>query len=175
MLTHNAWHLALFEFESGDIDAATEIFDEWLLPHADDSLPDAADATALLWRLQQRGVRAGARWQFLSDGWNAALDTAGFWPYLDLHALLAFRAAGHTHRAQHLLLRVAHCAQGTNEIARRARELARPALGAMAAIIDGDASIARQPECAPDCLRALGGSGPQLHIIERMLCAPVDA
>ncbi len=92
MLAHNAWHLAMFELEAGRVDAAAELLDEWVIPHASESAQDAADATALLWRLERAGFDAGVRWPRLSDAWHAR-GGFGFWPYLDLHAAVAFNAA----------------------------------------------------------------------------------
>src|SRR5262245_4200379 len=47
MCTHNAWHLAMFDADDGDIDSALGILDDWLLPASDESAVDACDATGL--------------------------------------------------------------------------------------------------------------------------------
>ena len=122
MLAHNAWHLAMFELEAGRVDAAADVLDEWVLPHARDSAQDAADATALLWRLERAGFDAGGRWSYLSDAWLAR-GGFGFWPYLDLHAAVAFHAARDDTRADALDAAVTARTRRRDLISRRAREV----------------------------------------------------
>ena len=174
MLAHNAWHLALFELESGNVDAAVELLDEWLLPHAADSPLDAADATGLLWRLETRGWRARDRWRFLSDCWNATHGCAGHWPYLDLHAAVAFHGAGHHARLQHLTGQITTCAQGSNAIAMRAREIALPGLSVVAAFMQGEPFAAEHRERLRARVCEIGGSRAQLDIFEQMLQSPEE-
>jgi hypothetical protein len=56
MRTHNAWHLAMFDAEEGNVASALDILDAWLLPASAGSPLDACDAAALLWRLATDGV-----------------------------------------------------------------------------------------------------------------------
>ena len=64
---------------------------------------DAGDAAALLWRLHLEGVDVADRWRPVADLWA---DRAGdaFWPLLDVHAMMAFGAAGRDAEAAALLL-----------------------------------------------------------------------
>ena len=93
MRTHNAWHLAMFDAEDGNVASALDVLDAWLLPASAGSPLDACDATALLWRLAADGVDDEGRWCNVSDAFERTL-TPGFWPYVDLHAALAHLTAG---------------------------------------------------------------------------------
>jgi len=168
MRTHNAWHLAMFDAEEGDVASALGILDAWLLPASARSSLDACDATALLWRLATLGVDDEGRWRTVSDTFERTL-TPGFWPYVDLHAALAHLAAGKQTRAQRLVGAIERCARGENHAALRARHITQPglrALGAWAAGRYGEAAAllaALQP-----FLGAAGGSRVQLGVFKRM-------
>jgi hypothetical protein len=60
------------------------------------------DASAMLWRLQLRGVDVGNRWQALADRWAAVSQTSTY-AFNDLHAMLALVGAGREADAQALL------------------------------------------------------------------------
>jgi hypothetical protein len=132
MRTHNAWHLAMFDVEEGNLASALGILDGWLLPAAVRSPLDACDATALLWRLTLEGVDASVRWRSVSDAFDAAV-TPGFWPFVDLHAALAHLGAGEQARVQQLAEAIAKCARGSDYAALRARHITQPGLLALAA------------------------------------------
>jgi hypothetical protein len=136
MRTHNAWHLAMFDVEEGNVAPALRILDEWLLPASARSTLDACDATALLWRLEAEGVVDAARWRRISDSFEQTL-TPGFWPYVDLHAGLAHSVAGMQARAQRLAQAVEGCAQGRDYAALRARHLTVPGLRGLRAFVEG--------------------------------------
>jgi len=166
MRTHNAWHLAIFELDSGKHEHALEILDRWLLPASHDSLLDACDATTLMWRLELEGLDAGKRWQRLSDAFDQS--TPGFWPYIDLHAGFAHLQAMHISRAHRLRTAVRACTRGDDYAALRARKITLPGLNAMWTRAIG------QPAKASDMFAALqpllaeaGGSGAQLEIFYR--------
>jgi len=168
MVAHNVWHAAMFELESGRPTRALNILDECLMPQAARSASNAADATALLWRLDLDGTDPGTRWSLLSDCW-AVYASPGYWPFLDLHAAIAFSAAGHKLRARSLV-------QGISAWTRRtgpghdARVVTLPTLRAVEAFAAGAYSDVR------DILRRLrptleriGGSHTQRELLERML------
>ena len=168
MVAHNVWHAAMFELESDQPARALKILDECLMPQATRSASNAADATALLWRLELDGVDPGTRWSLLSDCW-AIHASPGYWPFLDLHAAIAFSAAGHELRARSLI-------QGISARARQmrpshdARVVTLSALRAVQAFVAGAYSEVR------DILRRLrptleriGGSHAQRDLFGRML------
>jgi hypothetical protein len=125
MRTHNAWHLAMFDAEAGNVASALGILDAWLLPASARSPLDACDAVALLWRLATEGVDDEGRWCSVSDAFERTM-TPGFWPYVDLHAALAHLTAGKQARAQRLVHAIERCAEGSNYAALRARHITQP-------------------------------------------------
>lgn len=94
-VVHNAWHEALFRLEAGDIEGALAIYDTTL--HHDRSAKVALemlDATALLWRMHLDGIDTGERWSTLADAWAEKTDDQPWYAFNDMHAAMAFAAAG---------------------------------------------------------------------------------
>ncbi len=136
MIAHNAWHAAMFDLASGDPEGALATLDRCIMPRAGASATDAADATALLWHLQLEGVDPGARWASLSDYW-AAHSAPGFWPFLDLHASIAFNSAGDRDRARTLVRVISAHARSDTYAGRVARAVVLPAVHAIEAFTAG--------------------------------------
>ena len=85
---HLAWHLALFQLSSGDHAAALGTFDAHLQTAATCDFRDVANATSLLWRLEQEGADVGSRWQSVGRiAYDRRRDTA--YVFGALHSLLA--------------------------------------------------------------------------------------
>jgi hypothetical protein len=167
MRTHNAWHLAMFDVECGDLQSALEILDEWLLPAIADSALEACDATALLSRLELEGVEVGHRWLKVSDAFERTAP--GFWPFIDLHAGFAHARANQPFRAQRLTRAVADCAREQSYAGLRARKITLPGLAVFTALANGrcdDAprAYARLEPVLPEA----GGSRAQLDIFYRV-------
>jgi hypothetical protein len=167
MVAHNVWHAAMFELESGQQARAFGILDECLMPYAARSASNAADATALLWRLELDGADPGPRWSLLSDCW-AIYASPGYWPFLDLHAAIAFSAAGHKLRARSLV-------QGISAWTRRpgaghdARIVTLSAVRAVEAFAAGVYSDVRDIlHGLRPTLDRVGGSHAQRELFERM-------
>jgi len=133
----------MFELEAGRADVAADILDESVLPHAHASAQDAADGTALLWRLERAGFVAGSRWRLLSDAWLAR-GGFGFWPYLDLHAAVAFHAAHDEPRAAALDAAVIARTRRRDLISRRAREVTLAGLRGIRGFATGAFDAAKQ-------------------------------
>src|SRR5262249_39897723 len=110
------------------------------------------DAAGLLLRLEAAGVGEGGRWKRISDAFERRLDP-GFWPYVDLHAALAHRAANEPARVQRLVEAIERRARGADHAAHRARTVTLPGLRARPA--------GRQPS-----LGGAGGSRVQLEVFE---------
>jgi hypothetical protein len=163
MRTHNAWHLAMFDVERGEIASALAILDETLLPASAGSSLDACDAVGLLWRLALEGVDSQARWLQLSEIFDRF--AAGFWPYVDLHMAFVHANAGKTARLQRLAAAIARCAQGNDYAALRARLVTLPGLQALAAWGDGlYAEAADRLASLRPILGDAGGSRIQLEL-----------
>jgi hypothetical protein len=168
MRTHNAWHLAMFDADLGNIDSALGILDAWLLPASVGSPLDACDAVALMWRLASEGVEDQGRWRRISDAFECAW-TPGFWPYVDLHAGLAHFGAGQRTRAKRLVRRVDALARGNGHAASRARRITQPGLRALAAWSENDhARAARLFAQVEPFVNDAGGSRIQLDIFRSL-------
>lgn len=165
MCTHNAWHLAMFDADAGDLEPALGILDQWLIPGSEESAIEACDATGLLWRLGEKGVAAGGRWSLISDAFERNL-TPGFWPFVDLHAALAHFAAGQQARAQRLADAIEHRAQGSDFSAQRARQITLPGLRAIVAWAEGrHAEASRLLTGMEPIIAGAGGSRVQLEVL----------
>jgi hypothetical protein len=180
MCTHNLWHLAMFDVELGDVAAALAALDGWLLPAAETSPTDACDAAGLLARLEAAGVSEGGRWKRISDAFERRL-TPGFWPFVDLHAALAHRAAGEPQRLQRLVEAIERVAKGADHAARRARTVTLPAVRALLSgrepSLLGAGGSRIQLGAARSPLAPRGGRQPQLPLerpVERRLGLVAD-
>ena len=100
---HNAWHFALYLLQADDVAGALSLYDTFL-HHAgsDDVAFELLDASALLWRLQLEGVPVGDRWRPLAQAW-ARLLAPGFYPFNDMHAIMAFIGTGELDRAREVV------------------------------------------------------------------------
>jgi hypothetical protein len=103
MNVHNSWHYALYLLQGNDVPGALAVYDRFL-HHAgsEDVALELLDATALLWRLQLEGISVGGRWQPLAEAW-ARLLTPGYYPFNDMHAIMAFVGTGELARAQEIV------------------------------------------------------------------------
>jgi len=100
---HNSWHYALYLLQGNDVAGALAVYDS-VLHHAgsEDVALELLDATALLWRLQLEGISVGGRWPPLAEAW-ARLLAPGFYPFNDMHAIMAFVGAGDLGRAEEVV------------------------------------------------------------------------
>ncbi len=96
---HNSWHYALYLLQGNDVPGALAVYDRVLHnAGSQDVALELLDATALLWRLQLEGISVGDRWPPLAQAW-ARLLAPGFYPFNDMHAIMAFVGAGELDRA----------------------------------------------------------------------------
>ena len=99
---HLWWHLALYHLDLSDTKAALRIYDRQLHGGVGPSTSALVDASALLWRLQLRGVDVAARWRAVAAGWTQR-HVDGLRPFNDTHAMLAFVAAERRSSAKGLM------------------------------------------------------------------------
>ena len=92
---HNTWHLALFHVDLDEINAALAIYDRALAPHPGSSTSALVDASALLWRLELRGIDLRSRWRALAKFWKHK-PLEGQRAFNLVHAVMAFTAADET-------------------------------------------------------------------------------
>src|ERR1700735_1489512 len=96
---HNSWHYALYLLQAGDTAGALAVYDRFLHHDGSDDIAlELLDATALLWRLWLEGADAGDRWRPLAQAW-ARILAPGFYPFNDMHAIMAFIGNGELDRA----------------------------------------------------------------------------
>jgi len=169
MRTHNAWHLAMFDVEAGDVESAYGILERCLLPASMRSPHAACDTTELLWRLQRDRHDDGCvRWRVLSDAFERTM-TPGFWPYVDIHAGLAHALAGERSRLRSLIEKIEEVERGATSSdfsVWRAWRITKPYLRMLDALADGDHhGIADALTRLHPNLDALGGSSIQLAAV----------
>lgn len=93
MASHNAWHTARFHLALGQPQRALALYDRAVAPALDHVGSDAADAAALLWRFGLDGVDVGKRWEPVAAAF-ALRPLPSLWALADVHAGMAFAAAG---------------------------------------------------------------------------------
>ncbi|MES2563918.1 MAG: tetratricopeptide repeat protein [Pseudomonadota bacterium] len=102
LAVHNWWHLALIHLALDEVAEALALFDGPLHGKQSTLVLEMLDASALLWRLQLRGVDVGDRWHALADHWQP-VASAGNYAFNDMHAMMAFVGAGRPNAAQSIL------------------------------------------------------------------------
>jgi hypothetical protein len=99
---HLWWHLALYHLDLADTNAALRILDRKLQRGVGPDTSKLVDASALLWRLQLRGVDVAARWRPVAEAWTHR-QVGGLRPFSDTHAMLAFVGSGRRASAEELI------------------------------------------------------------------------
>jgi len=92
LAVHNWWHLALYYLELGDFQKVLGLYDQHIYPNGSKIVLELVDASAMLWRLDLRGVPTGQRWDTLADTWEATGEF-GAYAFNDAHAMMAFVGA----------------------------------------------------------------------------------
>ena len=137
---HNWWHLALFHLERGDEAGALRLYDECIYPStADDTMAmQMLDASALLWRLYLRGAAVGERWATLADHWQARSSVEnGHYAFNDIHAVMAYLAAGREQAVADVLRAMTTVAAGDTSNAMMCREVGLPVARGLIAFHEG--------------------------------------
>ena len=168
---HSWWHAALFHLDLGEIDEALALFDGPI--HGDKStlILNLIDASALLWRLDLRGIDVGDRWQSVAHNWAALGEAgAGFYAFSDIHAVLALIRGGETDRLAATFDAMERAAAGPGDNATFTRDVGLPVSRAFKAFADGD--FKRTAELLlrvlPDAYR-FGGSHAQRDLLDLTL------
>lgn len=113
--THLRWHQALCHLDLDDVDAALRILDAAALSSPGAGVPALVDASALLWRLQLRGIDVGDRWQRVANAW-VVTPRRGLRPFNDTHAILAYVGAGQLENARGLIQALQASAERTHDL-----------------------------------------------------------
>ncbi|MCQ9379136.1 tetratricopeptide repeat protein, partial [Methyloversatilis sp. XJ19-49] len=170
---HNHWHLALFHLGLDEIDAVLALYDGPVCADAPGLVFDLVDQSALLWRLHLRGIDVGTRWQALADRW-APIATTGRYAFNDMHATMAFAAAGRTDQiraiadAQQAV--IAGSGDSDADNIRFTAEVGQAVTAAMAAFADGDyAQTVEMLRPIRHISHRFGGSHAQRDVIDLTL------
>ena len=122
---HNWWHLALFHLDAGNVTQVLDLFDRRIRPAASQVPLEMIDASALLWRVQLRGIDVGDRWQALANCWEPFVEHA-YYAFNDVHAVMAFVAAQRFDLAERALLAMEQRVPATDTNAIMTREVGYP-------------------------------------------------
>ncbi|MCL4182637.1 MAG: tetratricopeptide repeat protein [Burkholderiaceae bacterium] len=137
LAVHNWWHLALYHLERDETDEVLRLFDGPIFGARSTLLIELVDVSAMLWRLQLRGVDVGDRWQAVADNWTPAA-AAGNYAFNDLHAMLAFVGAGRRDAQQAVLEAQQRALEEGGDNVDFIREVGAATVRAMQAFGDGD-------------------------------------
>lgn len=169
LATHNWWHLALFHLAMDQVDEVLALYDRAIGGTGSSLMLDMVDQSAMLWRLQLRGVDVGERWQALADRWLQA-GQAGRYAFNDLHCMMALVGGGREAAQARVLAAQDDALAADDDNARFTRDVGQPAVQAIHAF--GRGEYAR---CA-DLLRSIrhrphrfGGSHAQRDVIDLTL------
>ncbi len=169
---HNSWHYALFLLEGGDVSGALDVYDRVLHHDASEDVAlELLDATSLLWRLHLEHVGAGDRWQPLADAW-ARILCPGFYPFNDMHAVMAFVGAGDMNRAHELVEALEEVAQSavTTTGSMMTARVGLPVCRGLVAYGEGDNDrVLDELLRVREHLHEFGGSHAQRDVVQRTL------
>src|SRR5690606_22822330 len=133
----NWWHLSLFHYDLGEIDEVLSLYDGPIRGGQSSITLQMVDASAILWRLFIGGIDVGNRWRTLSDLWVAQAKTSNY-AFNDMHAMMAFAAAGRRHEADMLLDAQVEAMRSAGDNATFTRDVGLPATRGILAFADGD-------------------------------------
>ena len=166
---HNWWHLALFHLELGQIDEVLALFDGPIYGARSAIAFDMVDASALLWRLQLRGVDVGDRWNPIADKWEP-IASAGNYAFNDAHAMMAFVGSQRTKAAESVLEAQRAAMEGTGDNAAFTRDVGSATTLAIQAFGKGDyAQAVRLLRPIRHIAHRFGGSHAQRDLLDLTL------
>jgi tetratricopeptide (TPR) repeat protein len=166
---HNHWHHALYRLDLGDAAGALDLYDRRIRPARSDVCLELIDAAALLWRLFLLGVDVGDRFRQLADDWRPRIEDRVL-VFNDVHAMMAFAAAGREDDVRALLAAIEARAASRDTNARMIREVGLPVARALAAFGRGDhaACLETLLPVRPTAIR-FGGSNAQRDVLSLTL------
>ncbi len=135
-VVHNWWHLALYHLDLGEIDEVLALFDGPIFGKRSSVVLDMIDYSAMLWRLELRGIDVGERWRMLADLW-APIAGAGNYAFNDVHATMAFVCAGRDDLVQAVREAQAAAVGRNDDNARFTAEVGQPLVAAIVAFGEG--------------------------------------
>ena len=163
---HLWWHTGLFHLDLNDSDAVLDIYDNHLRSGGEGERYEELDSSALLWRLKLLGVDTGDRWTEIARKWApSASDT--LYAFNDVHAMMAFAAAGDVAAQEQLLsANERYLEHASDANAAMSREIGLPFCHAIREFEAGDyAACVRRLVPVRYMTHKLGGSFAQRDII----------
>lgn len=163
---HIWWHKALFHVELGEFDTALGLYDKEIAASVRPVGTSLCNPTSLLWRLETLGCDAGERWQPLFELWQERANGTTS-PFNDIHFAMTALRAGQSAAFENLVLAMRAMAAGDGELAPAYRDLALPAVEAIAHF-----SAGQDREAVDDLLAVraelwrMGGSIAQRDLID---------
>jgi hypothetical protein len=127
---HNWWHLVLFHLDAGDVAQVLDLYDRRIRVAPSQVPLEMIDASALLWRLQLRGIDVGSRWQDLAQCWEPSAEHA-YYAFNDAHAVMSFAGAQRFDLAQRTIAAMERRASGVDTNAMMTREVGLPVAHAL--------------------------------------------
>jgi tetratricopeptide (TPR) repeat protein len=169
LAVHNWWHLALFHLDLGDTAEVLRLYDGPIAGADSAVVLEMIDRSAMLWRLELRGVDVGGRWQPLAERW-APLVAAGNYAFNDAHAMMAFVGAGRPALARELLDVQAATMHAPGDNAEFTHDVGHPVALAIRSFGEGDyARCVRLLRNVRPIAHRFGGSHAQRDLIDLTL------
>jgi hypothetical protein len=166
---HNWWHLALFHLGMDQVDEVLALLDGPITGGESTIVLDMIDASALMWRLQLRGVDMGERWRSLAERWLPQASS-GFYAFNDLHAMMAFVGSGHAAGTAAVVQAQARAVDSDTDNAQFTAEVGLAATRAIKAFGEGQhAQAVQELRAIRSQAHRFGGSHAQRDLIDLTL------
>jgi tetratricopeptide (TPR) repeat protein len=163
---HNWWHLALYHLDRAEYGRVLELYDRSIHPAPTGVAMEMLDAASLLWRLHLRGVDVGNRWADVADSYEP-MATDGYYPFNDMHAVMAFVATGRWDLVATVIRTLAAHAGDTDSGGQLIREVGLPVARAIEAFGRGDhAAVVSLLRPARLVAHRFGGSHAQRDVLD---------
>jgi len=166
---HVHWHRCLFRLEQGDHAGALRDYDEKVRADRSDEFLDVTNAIALLWRLEQRGIDVGERWDELCELCRDLCEDHRM-VFGDAHFVMGLAARGDAAAVEAALASLEAFSRTTGDEPVVARAVGLPLARAAVAHRRGnyrDAVEALLPHRGALC--RIGGSRAQRDLFEQLL------
>lgn len=169
LAVHNWWHLALYHLDLGEVESVLKLYDGPIFGQGSTVALEVLDASAMLWRLQLRGIDVGDRWQRVSDCWDAIGPVTGY-AFNDMHVMMARVSLGDSAGAAAILDAQEAAMRGRGDNAAFTADVGRPVALAIRAFADGDyAETVRLLRPVLRIANRFGGSHAQRDVLDLTL------
>jgi hypothetical protein len=163
--THCWWHWSLFHLAQGKVRRALALYDQHVRKSFSSDLADMIDASALLWRIELRGMDTGSRWLELAAAWTPHIRD-GYCTFSDLHAMLALVGAQDWKNVERLESALVRRGESDSRYGETTRLVGLAACRAIVAFGRGDyARTAELLGAIPAFARRIGGSHAQRDLL----------